>query len=65
MIITRTSDISGIERSKELPVTQAQLRAYYEKGMLLQNAFPDIDKADREFIKTGITQEEWDAVFKD
>jgi hypothetical protein len=58
MIITRTSMTSGITRSLDLPVTEAQL-ATYEGGALLQNAFPNLTPGEREFIKTGITQSEW------
>jgi hypothetical protein len=37
--------------------------ARYEAGALLQNAFPMLDADEREFIKTGITPQEWDALF--
>ena len=63
MIITRKSMVSGIERSLDLPVTEAQLERYYEEGLLLQNAFPNLTPGQREFIKTGITDEEWDNMF--
>ena len=63
MIVTRTSMISGTTNSMELPVTQEQLDAYQYGDILLQNAFPDLDYRQREFIKTGITPEEWDATF--
>jgi hypothetical protein len=62
MIITRTSMTSGITRSLDLPVTEAQLAAY-AGGALLQNAFPNLTPGEREFIKTGITQAEWEAIF--
>ena len=62
MIITRTSMTSGVRRSLDLPVTEAQLEAYAQ-GELLQNAFPNLTPGQREFIKTGITQAEWVAIF--
>jgi hypothetical protein len=43
----------------DLPITEAQVEAY-EKGALLQNAFPNLSAGQREFYKTGITDEEWD-----
>jgi hypothetical protein len=61
MNITRTSIMSGITRTLDLPVTSQQLAAY-EGGVLLQNAFPHLDADQREFIHTGITTEEWDAM---
>ncbi len=63
MIVTRTSMISGTTNSMELPVTQEQLDAYQYGDILLQNAFPDLDYRQREFIKTGITPKEWDRIF--
>lgn len=61
MIITRTSEFSGIRRSLDLPVTEGQLEAYAQ-GELLQNAFPGLAPAQREFIKSGVTDEEWDSL---
>jgi len=63
MKITRTSIFSGKTRTLDLPITEEQLNAY-TNGSLLQNAFPGLSAADREFIKTGITGQEWDAMFK-
>lgn len=63
MIITRKSMVSGTERSMDLPVTEAQLERYYEEGILLQNAFPNLTPGEREFIKTGITDEEFEEMF--
>jgi hypothetical protein len=59
MQITRTSMFTGVEHTLDLPVTQAQLDNYYKGGALLQNAFPHLDAGHREFIKTGVTPEEW------
>jgi hypothetical protein len=59
MQITRTSPFTGITRTLDLPVTFAQM-AEYQNGALLQDAFPDLSAGDREFIKTGITDEEWE-----
>lgn len=64
MQITRTSAISGITRTLELPITQSMVETY-ERGELIQNAFPSLTDSQREFYKTGITQEEWDEMFCD
>ena len=40
------------------------MRAYRE-GQLIQNAFPFLNADEREFLMTGITPEEWDAMFKE
>jgi hypothetical protein len=62
MLIIRTSMHSGITRSMDLPVAELQLDAY-ERGSLLQEAFPNLDADQREFIKTGITKEEWVEIY--
>lgn len=62
MLITRKSQQSGIERTIDIPVTQEQLEAF-EGGMLIQRAMPNLTPNQREFILTGITQEEWDEMF--
>jgi hypothetical protein len=64
MEITRTSMYSGITRTRDLDITQAQLDAY-NKGVLAQNAFPDLPGSDREFLITGITGEEWIEMFSE
>ena len=64
MEITRTSMYSGITRTMDLDITQAQLDAY-NKGVLVQNAFPDLSDTHREFLITGITGEEWIEMFSD
>ena len=35
----------------------------WQSGALIQNAFPELSADAREFIKTGITPEEWEAMF--
>jgi hypothetical protein len=37
----------------------------YNNGALIQNAFPRLNADEREFIKTGITAQEWDSLFAD
>lgn len=62
MKITRTSNYSGIKRTLEIPVTQEQIDAW-ENGALIQNVMPTLSPDDREFLKTGITPDEWDEMF--
>ena len=63
MKITRTSMLSGKTNSMELDITRDQLHAYHEEGALLQDAFPNLNADEREFIKTGITPQEWSDTF--
>jgi len=62
MKITRKSPLTGITRTKEIDVTIEQILAW-EEGELIQNAMPQLSADDREFIKAGISAEEWDQLF--
>ncbi len=63
MLIIRTSLFSGNTNVMDIDVTQEQLDAW-ENGTLIQNAMPHLTSDEREFIKSGITPEEWDSAFK-
>lgn len=58
MRVIRRSNITGKTHEMELPVTNEQINAY-EAGALLQDAFPNLAAPEREFIKSGITPDEW------
>lgn len=63
MNITRTSAFTGITRTLDLPVTDQQLESYYgPRRLLIQDAFPNLTPDQREFIKLGVTEEEWNSV---
>jgi hypothetical protein len=62
MKITRMSMMSGQERTRDIPCTEAQL-SLWQSGELIQAAMPNLSADDREFLMTGITPEEWDATF--
>jgi len=63
MKITRVSQISGIERTMDINVTQEQLDKW-EDGEFIQRVMPHLTTNEREFIMTGITSEEWDHIFE-
>lgn len=66
MIITKTSPLTGEVNSMDLPVTPEQLaemaRPRRERRMV-QEIFPHLTAAQREFIQTGYTPEDWAAIF--
>ena len=62
MLITRKSGFTGKIHHKELNVTNAQIDAW-KRGQVIQDAMPQLDADEREFIMTGITTEEWDAAW--
>ena len=57
MLIMRKSLLSGIVRTRDIPVTPVQMLRY-EFGELVQDAFPELSADDREFILTGIAEGE-------
>jgi hypothetical protein len=63
MLIKRRSMLSMEVHEKEIDVTEEQLYNWQHRGMLIQDAMPHLTNAEREFIKTGITSEEWDKEF--
>ncbi len=62
MKVTRKSLFTSVVREINMDVTPAQF-AEWRSGTLIQDAFPDLTKAEREFLMTGTTQEEWDNAF--
>ena len=64
MKITRLSPVSGVRHTMELDVTSKQIVAW-EKGEMIQNVFPHLTAGEREFIKTGITPDDWNTMFGD
>ena len=66
MIVTKKSSLTGKENTLNIDVTPEQL-ARIENRMntteLIQNIVPNLSMEDREFLMTGITNEEWIRMF--
>jgi len=62
MKITKVSRFSGKENTMDLNITQDQLNAH-ANGELIQKAFPNLTADEREFIISGVTPTEWNAMF--
>tara|TARA_X000001388_G_scaffold40562_1_gene28546 strand:+ start:167 stop:433 length:267 start_codon:yes stop_codon:yes gene_type:complete len=58
--VTKTSILTGKKTTMTLPITEDQLDLYNNTKINIQDVFPNLDSGQREFIKTGITQEEWE-----
>lgn len=61
MEITRTSRLTGVTRTLDIPVDDLQM-ARWKGGDLIQHAMPNLSAAEREFILNGIVPEEWTAM---
>ena len=58
MIITRTSPMTGRINKMDIDVTEDQIKQW-RSGALIQNVMPNLSPSEREFIMTGITENEW------
>jgi hypothetical protein len=57
-------DMDGMERTKEMSTSAQEFFVGWQDylhGALIQDAFPQLNASEREFILTGLTDEEWDA----
>ena len=63
--VTRTSILTGKTNTISLPVTQEQLDLYENSKELIQNVMPNLTNEEREFVKTGITEYEWNKLIND
>jgi hypothetical protein len=66
MEITKKSSLSGVEHTLDIDITEEQFQRvemrFFTKE-LIQNIIPNVSLGEREFLMTGITQEEWDKTF--
>lgn len=65
MKVARRSPFSGKMHEMELDITVEQWERYRAGGGYIQDIFPNLSDDEREFIKTGITPEEWDKLGED
>ena len=66
MLVARISPLTGKLNTMELDVTQAQLDEMFmpmTRRRFVQDIFPNLNNAEREFIKTGYTPEDWETMF--
>jgi hypothetical protein len=63
MLITRKSPHTGKINTLDIDVTQEELEAW-KYGTLIQLAMPRASGPEREFIKTGISPDDWKDIFK-
>lgn len=65
MQVTRTSPFTNKPSTMELDVSIAQMDEWCnpKRQRLIQEIFPNLSQSEREFIKTGYTQEDWNNIF--
>lgn len=60
MKITKKSMLTGVTRTIDMPITEQQYTDWVD-GALIQNVMPHLTVGEREFLLSGITDEEWAA----
>jgi hypothetical protein len=60
MLIQRRSQLTGKTSTMDINVDRSRLLKYMMEGGHIQNHFPDLKPEEREFIRTGITPQEWE-----
>ena len=63
MYIKRKSVISNIERTRNIPVNPDDYFAWQAGHASIQELMPYLTDSDREFILSGITDDEWSTMF--
>lgn len=61
-VFRKRSDLSGHMNEMEIPVTLAEVEAWKAGGELIQHVFPHLSAGEREFLVSGVTPAEWDAM---
>lgn len=61
MLIEKVSMLTNKVHIREIDVTREQVENW-QGGMLIQDAMPNLSIADREFLMTGATPDEWAAL---
>lgn len=64
MKVMRRSPLTKITETRDLPITPEQI-ARYNEGALIQDAFSNLTPGEREFLKTGYTEDDWRAMFSE
>lgn len=64
MLIERISPFTGVHHKLEIDVTQEQLDNW-RNGELIQRAMPHLSAHDREYIRIGVTEQEWNEAFQE
>jgi hypothetical protein len=62
MLITLPSQMTGVVHTKEINMTQDQYDNWLYGTDLIQDALPHLTDSEREFLMTGIIDEEWDSL---
>lgn len=61
--VTQVSPRTGQANTMDLRISEQQLSDWLVGGELIQNVMPHLTPDEREFLLTGYTAEDWNAIF--
>jgi hypothetical protein len=64
MLIKRISNLTGNENVRDIPAEPKDIFSWEAGEGSVSELMPYLNQEDRDFIATGITKEEWNALFK-
>lgn len=59
MLITRKSPLTGKEHTRDIPITEAQLRQWKISPLPLSHIAPQLNADEREFLISGLVSKDW------
>jgi hypothetical protein len=63
MLFEKQSHMTGKFNTMEIPVTKEEVLAWMHSDRHIQDVFPTLSAEQREFLMTGSTPGEWNAIF--
>lgn len=62
-LVIRYSLLSGKFNKAIIQMTEKEYRNWHDKKILIQDALPQLDDDEREFLMTGYTPDDWTKMF--
>lgn len=63
--VTMRCMFTGKVNHMDLPIREGQIHYWKQSGEMIQNVFPHLSAAEREFLMTGVTPATWHLMFEE
>tara|TARA_R110002167_G_scaffold9579_2_gene44288 strand:+ start:329 stop:589 length:261 start_codon:yes stop_codon:yes gene_type:complete len=63
MLIKKRHPFTGVETIRDIDISPEEAQLLEESNEVIQAILPHLSVEDREFLMTGFTGEDWDAIF--
>lgn len=68
MKLKKKSMLTGKENTMNLPISEEEFNKcfnLFKEGEMINDAFPSLNEKERDFILTGMTEDEWNSVINE